>query len=163
MTPKETVTQVGAATVRFTQEGNLTEAPLVLRKGLHLTLADKLNLLIEANAAELDDFQRLALRLVQDGQLQLAVSLLSRKAQDLPYTSTKAQGDMVNRPDHYARWKLEPTTWAREYDVDWNVANFVKYIFRYMDKFKPREDVMKAARYLVMEGRFRAGSPWWSQ
>lgn len=64
--------------------------------------------------------------------------------------------DNVNRPDHYARWPVEPIYFLGMNRVDFLRANVIKYVMR-ADAKNGREDVRKAHRYLDMWERFHYG------
>lgn len=69
--------------------------------------------------------------------------------------------DMVNLPDHYARFKIEPIRFIVENRLDWFQGNIVKYQLRY-DAKNGAEDLAKARRYAEMQRRFHEGDPdWW--
>lgn len=127
-----------------------------------ISLRERLSYLVEQNP-ELNRLQLLVLSMMSAGNLTDAADFLEAEAATVRSHNEYKEADPVNRPNHYAKWKLEPTKWAREFNVNWNVANAVKYIFRYQDKMKPKEDLLKAARYLTMEANFLAGDERWSQ
>lgn len=124
---------------------------------------DKLGRILYGNWEQLDDLQKAVLLRMKWGQYREAARLLRDAADNLPERTEAPDENMVERPEHYAKWPLEPTKWAREYGVSWNIANAVKYVIRYLDKFKPKEDCLKAARYLLMEDRFLQDDPEWSK
>ena len=74
----------------------------------------------------------------------------------------KPKGDMVNRPEHYIRFPLEPTQYAMEYSLDWCRGNALKYVCRFPFK-NGAEDLDKAARYMEMFVKFLDGDPEWSK
>ena len=82
--------------------------------------------------------------------------------QDAAWKPSRKDGDMVNRPSHYARFPLEPTQYAMEYSLDWCRGNALKYICRFPFK-NGVEDLNKAARYLEMFVKFLDGDPEWSK
>lgn len=70
-------------------------------------------------------------------------------------------GDMVNLPQHYARFKIEPIRFIGENGLDWFQGNIVKYTLRH-DAKNGLEDLKKARRYVDMYIAFKAGDPdWW--
>lgn len=76
---------------------------------------------------------------------------------------SKKQKEMVNRPEHYARWKIEPIKFIVEnFGPAWLVGNIVKYILRY-DAKNGIEDLQKAKRYLDMLIEYVKGNPHWSE
>jgi hypothetical protein len=91
-------------------------------------------------------------------QLQRHADQLSRAN----WKPNKVEGDAVNRPDHYERFSIEPTFFARENGLTWNIGNFLKYVCRFPFK-NGVEDLRKAARYLAMEVRFLDGKQDWSR
>lgn len=127
-----------------------------------ISLKERIKYLIEQNPALTED-QKAILGLMGNGYLSLASEAIQELLPGVPETREASEADYVNRPSHYAKWNLEPTKWAREFGVDWNIANAVKYIFRFADKLKPREDLRKAIRYLEMEWKWRCGDPEWSK
>lgn len=71
-------------------------------------------------------------------------------------------GDMVDRPDHYAQFTIEPFLYAMENQLDPCRFNALKYICRYRLK-NGIEDLKKAKRCLVMYLGFMNGDPGWSK
>ena len=57
--------------------------------------------------------------------------------------------DAVRRPNHYARYAIEPITFIMANNLPFCVGNVVKYVLRY-DAKNGREDLMKAKRYIEM-------------
>ena len=55
----------------------------------------------------------------------------------------------IDRPHHYARWKIEPVTFIQENRLPFCEGNVVKYICRH-DAKNGLEDVKKALRYAQM-------------
>jgi hypothetical protein len=69
--------------------------------------------------------------------------------------------DMVNLPNHYARFKIEPIRFIAENKLDWFQGNIVKYVLRH-DAKNGTEDIRKAIRYSNMYLRYLMGDPdWW--
>lgn len=56
--------------------------------------------------------------------------------------------DNVNKPQHYNRSKLQPIEVIEDWELDFRLANVIKYIYRYRYKGKPLEDLSKARFYL---------------
>lgn len=74
-----------------------------------------------------------------------------------------ANGDMVNFPSHYARFKIEPIRFAMENNLSFLQANILKYIMRY-DAKNGLEDLRKASRCLDMLIEFVKGNEdWWQK
>jgi hypothetical protein len=72
-----------------------------------------------------------------------------------------SQSDMVNLPNHYARFKIEPIRFIAENKLDWFQGNIVKYVLRH-DAKNGTEDIRKAIRYSNMYLRYLMGDPdWW--
>jgi hypothetical protein len=71
---------------------------------------------------------------------------------------TKSHSDPVHRPDHYARWPIEPMQLLLRNICDYWRGNVVKYVMRACHKVQPGktvpeseiEDLRKAIRYLEM-------------
>lgn len=57
--------------------------------------------------------------------------------------------ESVRHPAHYARYVIEPVTFAVANSLSFDVANVVKYVCR-ADAKNKREDVRKAMRYCEM-------------
>lgn len=69
--------------------------------------------------------------------------------------------DMVNLPEHYARFKIEPVRFICENKLDFFQGNVVKYIVRH-DAKNGIEDIDKVIRYATMYKKFLSGDPdWW--
>lgn len=74
-----------------------------------------------------------------------------------------ANGDMVNFPSHYARFKIEPIRFAVENNLNFLQANILKYTMRY-DAKNGLEDLRKASRCLDMLIEFVKGNEdWWQK
>lgn len=71
-------------------------------------------------------------------------------------------GDAVYRPNHYARYKVEPIYFLGENRVDFLVGNVIKYLLRF-DAKNGAEDLAKAKRYLEMLTKREAGDPKWAE
>lgn len=64
-----------------------------------------------------------------------------------PYAPINASDDVVNIPNHYALYKIEPITFIMENDLPFAEGNVVKYTMRH--KYKNGvEDLQKAIKYL---------------
>lgn len=61
------------------------------------------------------------------------------------------KGDIVNSPKHYTQGKYEVIDVIEDWDLNFRLANAVKYIARHKHKGKPLEDLKKAAWYLQRE------------
>lgn len=59
--------------------------------------------------------------------------------------------DVVNSPQHYTHGKFEVIDVIEDWDLNFRLANAVKYIARHKHKGKPLEDLKKAAWYLQRE------------
>jgi hypothetical protein len=69
--------------------------------------------------------------------------------------------DMINLPQHYARWKIEPIRFIVENGLDWLRGNIIKYLMRY-DAKNGLEDLQKARRYLDLLIEKMGNNPtWW--
>lgn len=71
-------------------------------------------------------------------------------------------GDMVDRPNHYAQFTIEPFLFAMENQLDPCRFNALKYICRYRLK-NGIEDLRKAKRCLVMYLGYVNGDQEWSK
>ncbi|MCC5780544.1 DUF3310 domain-containing protein [Nitratireductor sp. B36] len=69
---------------------------------------------------------------------------------------------MVNRPEHYDRFPIEPTFFIMENSIDWLRGNFLKYVCRFPYK-NGIEDLRKAMRNLAMYVRWHDMDPSWSR
>jgi hypothetical protein len=59
--------------------------------------------------------------------------------------------DVVNSPAHYTKGKFEVIDVIEDWDLNFRLANTVKYIARHKHKGKPLEDLKKALWYLQRE------------
>ena len=59
--------------------------------------------------------------------------------------------DNVNSPKHYTKGKYEVIDVIEDWDLNFRLANAVKYIARHKHKGKPLEDLKKALWYLERE------------
>ena len=55
----------------------------------------------------------------------------------------------VYKPEHYARWRVEPITFIMQNELPYAEGNVVKYIMRWRYK-NGLEDLLKARRYIDM-------------
>jgi hypothetical protein len=70
----------------------------------------------------------------------------------------EAATDLVNQPDHYAKWPIEPITFIMENNLPFHVGNIIKYAVRAGSKLyegmdsKQSEitDLEKVRRYAEM-------------
>lgn len=63
----------------------------------------------------------------------------------------KVQADVVNSPKHYTSGKYEVIDVIEDWDLNFRLANTIKYIARHKHKGKPLEDLKKALWYLQRE------------
>ena len=61
------------------------------------------------------------------------------------------KNDVVNSPKHYTHGKYEVIDVIEDWDLNFRLANAVKYIARHKHKGKPLEDLEKALWYLQRE------------
>jgi len=54
----------------------------------------------------------------------------------------------VNRPSHYTQGKIEVIDFLEDQNLDFRLANVIKYICRHKYKGKPIQDIEKAIWYL---------------
>ena len=59
--------------------------------------------------------------------------------------------DVVNSPKHYTTGKYEVIDVIEDWDLNFRLANAIKYIARHKHKGKPLEDLKKALWYLQRE------------
>lgn len=71
------------------------------------------------------------------------------------------QSSAVYRPNHYARYAIEPITFIHENKLPFMVGNVVKYVMRY-DAKDGLQDLQKAKRYLEMLIASEEGRKDWS-
>lgn len=70
--------------------------------------------------------------------------------------------DAVNRPSHYARFKIEPIHFIMENNLEFWQGNVIKYTLRWDGK-DGLQDLKKARRYLDMQIKKMEGDPKWSE
>ena len=66
-------------------------------------------------------------------------------------TETTKKNDAVNSPKHYTVGKYEVIDVIEDWDLNFRLANTIKYIARHKHKGKPLEDLKKALWYLQRE------------
>ncbi|MBO6814568.1 MAG: DUF3310 domain-containing protein [Rhizobiaceae bacterium] len=130
----------------------------------------KLQTFLEANE-DLNSLQRETIALVLGASPKTSYSVRAlERAQAMIQKSLDSgsvvnnfntEGDMVNRPNHYTRFEIEPTYMAMSNDLNWCEGNFLKYICRYPYK-NGAEDLRKAMRYLEMYIKYLQGDTEWS-
>ena len=59
--------------------------------------------------------------------------------------------DVVNSPQHYTKGKFEVIDVIEDWNLNFRLANTIKYIARHEHKGKPLEDLKKALWYLERE------------
>lgn len=59
--------------------------------------------------------------------------------------------DNINSPQHYTTGKYEVIDVIEDWDLNFRLANAIKYIARHQHKGKPLEDLKKAQWYLQRE------------
>ncbi len=70
--------------------------------------------------------------------------------------------DAVNRPSHYARFKIEPIHFIMENNLEFWQGNVIKYTLRWDGK-DGLLDLKKARRYLDMQIKKMEGDQKWSE
>ncbi len=65
--------------------------------------------------------------------------------------------EVVNRPNHYARFEIEPIEFIMRNKLEFWQGNVIKYVCRY-DAKNGIEDLRKAARYLEMQSKKMEGN-----
>jgi hypothetical protein len=71
---------------------------------------------------------------------------------------TSSVKDVVIRPEHYARFKIEPIYFVMENGLSFAQGNVIKYVCRH-DAKNGVEDLKKARRYLDMMIKQAEGDP----
>lgn len=61
------------------------------------------------------------------------------------------QTDSINSPKHYTTGKYEVIDVIEDWDLNFRLANTIKYVARHKHKGKPLEDLKKALWYLQRE------------
>jgi hypothetical protein len=80
---------------------------------------------------------------------------------------TNSPSDPVRKPDHYARWPIEPITFSLRNGVEFWRGSVIKYVMRAGFKEQPGmsseeaeiQDLEKAIRYLEMRINQLRGEP----
>lgn len=73
-----------------------------------------------------------------------------------------ADSDPVYRPNHYARYAIEPIHFIMMNELPFWMGNVIKYVVR-ADAKNGIEDLKKARRYLDMQIKRIEGDPDWSK
>lgn len=118
----------------------------------------------------LTEFQRTTISRFMDAgadqdDISATIGIISKQIDALSlakWSPSRAQGDAVVQPDHYARFPIEPTFFNMENGIDWCLGNALKYICRFPFK-NGIEDLKKAMRYLAMWVRYQNGEEGWSK
>ena len=63
----------------------------------------------------------------------------------------KSEFDEIRKPEHYCFSKYEPKDVIREWDLNFNLGNAIKYIARAGRKESAIKDLQKAKRYIEFE------------
>ena len=74
-------------------------------------------------------------------------------------TWNKTTEDVINSPKHYTSGKFEVIDVIEDWQLNFRLANAVKYIARHKHKGKPVEDLKKALWYLQREIDKQDGKP----
>ena len=61
------------------------------------------------------------------------------------------KADNINSPKHYTKGKYEVIDVIEDWDLNFRLANTIKYVARHKHKGKPLEDLKKALWYLQRE------------
>ena len=94
--------------------------------------------------------------MTEDEQRQASARVIRRLVGDPP-----APYDPINRPEHYASYKIQPAEFIRELDLPFWAGCVVKYVVRESKK-NGLEDLKKARKYLSMEIARREGVEKWT-
>lgn len=85
----------------------------------------------------------------------MACSTCSNYTNHVPYnmymTVSATSQDVINSPSHYTHGKIEPIDAIEDWNLNFRLANVVKYVARAEHKGKPLEDLKKALWYLQRE------------
>lgn len=84
--------------------------------------------------------------------------LATAKGGDYTSLQRETQTDVIHRPNHYARWKMEPIEFIFINDLPFWLGNVVKYCMRY-DAKDGIQDLKKARRYLDIKIKELEGDP----
>lgn len=63
-------------------------------------------------------------------------------------TSKEDESDVINWPKHYNTGKIQPIDAIESWQLDFRLANAVKYIARHKHKGSPKKDLEKALWYI---------------
>lgn len=72
-------------------------------------------------------------------------------ARDTFLKEHRVEEDVVNNPKHYTHGGIEPIDAIEAWDLNFRLANVIKYVARADHKGKPVEDLKKALWYLQRE------------
>jgi hypothetical protein len=81
---------------------------------------------------------------------------------EVPSPAETKASDAVNRPSHYARFKIEPIHFIMENNLEFWQGNVIKYTLRWDGK-DGLQDLKKARRYLDMQIKKMEGDAKWSE
>ena len=65
--------------------------------------------------------------------------------------------DVINIPNHYAKWEIEPITFVMKNGLPFAEGNVIKYTMRHRDK-NGLEDIKKAIKYLKFIAEMEYGA-----
>ena len=57
----------------------------------------------------------------------------------------------VEHPSHYTYGKIETIEVIEDWELNYNIGNAIKYLWRYKHKYNPVEDLDKAIWYIIRE------------
>lgn len=60
------------------------------------------------------------------------------------YSEPEVKEDVVNKPSHYTRYKIEPVTFIMRNDLPFHTGNIVKYALRAGYKLYPNQDEVES-------------------
>ena len=60
------------------------------------------------------------------------------------YSEPEFKEDVVNKPSHYTRYKIEPVTFIMRNDLPFHTGNIVKYALRAGYKLYPNQDEVES-------------------
>jgi len=70
---------------------------------------------------------------------------------DMSFSNFSVKKEAVEHPSHYNQGKIECMDVVRDQNLNFNLGNVIKYIFRSKHKGKEIEDLEKACFYLKYE------------
>ena len=73
----------------------------------------------------------------------------------ISYPSETEKFDEVERPAHYVKNGFEVANIIEAFNLNWRMANVIKYALRHQDKQNPLTDLKKARWYLEREIKIR--------